>query len=77
MRWVVPLAIGVILLLVGIGWAAQGAGIAGSNTYMDNNRTFVNLGGVVAVLGVALIGVGIFMRMKTQTKTPSQEVTPS
>jgi hypothetical protein len=64
-RRAILLVVGIIVLLVGIVWAAQGSGIAGSNSYMDNNPTFINLGAVVAVIGVVVIAIGAFWRPKT------------
>jgi hypothetical protein len=58
MRRAVPIVIGVILLLLGTGWASQGAGIIGGSGLMDNNSTFIYLGGLVAALGVALVAYG-------------------
>ena len=47
-----------ILLLLGIGWASQGAGIIGGSSLMDNNLLFVYLGGFLAVIGIALVAFG-------------------
>ncbi|MDA4118758.1 MAG: hypothetical protein OK455_10500, partial [Thaumarchaeota archaeon] len=58
MRRAIPIVIGVILLLVGIGWASQGAGIMGGSSLMDNNPTFLYLGGFLAVVGIALVAYG-------------------
>jgi len=62
MRKAIPIAIGVILLLVGIGWASQGAGILGGSSLMDNNSTFLYLGGFLAVVGIALVAYGATMK---------------
>jgi hypothetical protein len=64
MRKAIPIIIGVILLLVGIGWASQGAGIMGGSGLMDNNPTFIFLGGLVAFIGVALVAFGAISRPK-------------
>lgn len=66
MRKAIPVVIGVILLLVGIGWASQGAGIMGGSSLMDNNSTFIYLGGFLAVVGVALVAYGAMMKSKAQ-----------
>jgi hypothetical protein len=66
MRRAIPIVIGVILLLVGIGWASQGAGIIGGSSLMDNNATFIFLGGFLAVLGIALVAFGAIS--KTQAR---------
>lgn len=66
MRKAVPIVIGVILLLVGIGWASQGAGVIGGSSLMDNNATFIYLGGFLAVVGVALVAFGALSKPKGQ-----------
>ena len=58
MRRAIPIVLGVVLLLVGIGWASQGAGIIGGSSLMDNNSTFIYLGGFLAVVGLALLTFG-------------------
>ncbi len=67
MRKAIPIVIGVILLLVGIGWASQGAGVMGGSSLMDNNSTFIYLGGLLAVVGVALVAYGAMSKTKAQT----------
>ncbi len=67
MRRAIPITIGAILLLLGVVWAAQGAGIAGGGSFMDNDPTFINLGALVAVAGIALMAFGTFWKAKTKT----------
>jgi hypothetical protein len=62
MRRAIPIVIGVILLLVGLGWASQGAGIIGGSSLMDNNQTFLYLGGFLAVVGIALVAYGAMIK---------------
>jgi hypothetical protein len=69
MRRAIPIVIGVILLLVGIGWASQGAGIMGGSSLMDHNSTFIYLGGLLAVVGIALAGYGAVSKRNVQTTT--------
>jgi xanthine/uracil permease len=71
MRKAIPIVIGVIILLVGIGWASQGAGIMGGSSLMDNNPTFLYLGGFLAVVGIALVAYGAMMKTKAQARTPA------
>jgi hypothetical protein len=66
LRRVIPIVVGAILLLVGIGWASQGAGVIGGSSLMDNNPTFLYLGGSLAVVGIALVAYGAVMRTKAQ-----------
>jgi hypothetical protein len=74
LRRAIPIVIGVILLLVGIGWASQGAGIIGGSSLMDNNSTFIYLGGVLALLGVALVAYGTLSKTRPSASMPSAQV---
>jgi xanthine/uracil permease len=69
MRRAIPIVIGAILLLLGLGWASQGAGMMGGSSLMDNNPTFIYLGGLLAVVGIALIVFGAIS--KTKARTPA------
>ncbi len=71
-RTAVPVIIGFILLLVGIGWASQGVGIIGGSSLMDNNPTFIYLGGIVAVIGIALIAFGVVPKKNTRATASMQ-----
>jgi hypothetical protein len=64
---VISIVVGVILLLLGIGFASQGAGMMGGSSLMDNNPTFIYVGGLVAVVGIALIAFGALSKPKTPT----------
>lgn len=64
MRRAIPIIIGVILFLVGTGWASQGAGIIGGSSLMDNNPTFIYLGGFVAAVGVVSVAFGALSKAK-------------
>ena len=70
MRRIIPKVIGVILAVIGIGWASQGAGILGGSSLMDNNSTFIYLGGFLAVVGVALVVFGSVSKSKADTSIP-------
>jgi xanthine/uracil permease len=65
MRKAIPIVVGVILLLIGIGWASQGAGMMGGSSLMDNNPTFIYLGGFLAVVGIALVAFGAVSKTMT------------
>jgi hypothetical protein len=67
MRRAIPIVVGAILLLVGVGWASQGAGIMGGSSLMDNNPTFIYLGGFLGVVGVALIAFGAVSKTNTRS----------
>jgi xanthine/uracil permease len=64
MRKAIPIVVGVILLLIGVGWASQGAGMMGGSGLMDNNPTFIYLGGFLAVVGIALVAFGAISKPK-------------
>ena len=67
MRKAIPIVIGIVILLIGIGWASQGAGIMGGSSLMDNNTTFIYLGGFLAIVGIALVAFGAVSKPKAQT----------
>jgi hypothetical protein len=60
----IPIVIGVILLILGVGQAGQGAGYIGGSSLMDNNTTFIYVGALFAVVGLALIAFGALSRQK-------------
>jgi hypothetical protein len=70
MRKAIPIIIGGILLLLGVGWASQGAGIMGGGSFMDNNPTFIYLGGFLAAVGIAIIAFGAISKTKAKTSSP-------
>jgi hypothetical protein len=72
MRRIIPIIIGAILLLVGIGWASQGAGLMSGISLMNNNPAFIYLGSFLAVVGIAVIAYGAISKKKVQT-TASME----
>jgi hypothetical protein len=70
LRRAVLITVGVIVLLIGVVWASQGAGVAGGSSFMDNNPTFIDLGGLVAVIGMMLFALGVLWRTKKKTSPP-------
>ena len=67
MRRAIPIIIGAILLLIGTGWASQGAGIMGGSGVMDHNPTFIYLGSFIAVIGIAMVAYGAAAKRNVQT----------
>lgn len=53
----VIVVLGVIILLAGIVWALQGAGFL-LGSFMSNDRTWLAIGSVTAVLGLAILALG-------------------
>jgi len=47
--------VGVILLLMGIVFALQGANVITGSSVMSGNSNYIYIGGVVAIIGVALL----------------------
>jgi len=47
--------VGVILLLMGTVFALQGANVITGSSVMSGNSDYIYIGGVVAVIGVALL----------------------
>ena len=69
MNKLVLIAVGVVLVLIGLVWASQGAGMIGGSSLMDHNVTFVYLGGMVVAVGLAMLALGAVS--KPTTKTPA------
>ena len=58
----VLILIGIVFVLLGTVFAFQGAGMLGSGSFMDNNSTYIYLGGAVAIVGVLLLAFGVIPR---------------
>jgi hypothetical protein len=58
--------VGILLILLGAVWASQGAGMLGTGSLMDNNSTYVYLGGALAIVGVLLLAFGVIPRQGSQ-----------
>ncbi len=54
-RKIVLLVIGVLLLLAGIVFSLQGANIITGSSLMSGNSTYIYVGAVVAIIGLALL----------------------
>lgn len=59
MRWG-WLILGVLAVLVGVVWTLQGLNILGGS-FMSGNPMWAVIGPIVAIVGLALLGVGVFM----------------
>jgi hypothetical protein len=68
---IVPIIVGVILILVGLTFASQGAGMMGGSSLMDNNVTFVYVGTAVLILGLILLVFGAVSRPKVRAAGPA------
>ena len=50
--------IGLLVLLMGIIFALQGANYIGGSSLMSGNPTYIYVGGVVAVIGLVILLLG-------------------
>jgi hypothetical protein len=55
------LIVGVIILLMGIVFALQGANVIGGSALMSGNSEYIYIGGVVAIIGLALLALSFRM----------------
>jgi hypothetical protein len=51
-------AVGLIVLLMGIVFALQGANVIGGSALMSGNSTYIYVGGVVAIAGLVILLLG-------------------
>jgi hypothetical protein len=63
MRWVWVI-VGVLALFTGAVWTLQGLGVI-KGSVMTGQMTFVIIGPIVALIGVALVAVGLRQRAPT------------
>ena len=66
--------IGVVVLLLGIVFALQGANVIGGSSVMSGDSTYIYVGGIVAVVGLIILVRG----MKSGgSSTPSTQAATS
>jgi cytochrome c biogenesis protein CcdA len=70
-RRIVLIILGILILLMGTVFTLQGEGMAGTGSIMDNNPTYIYVGGIVAVIGLLLIVAGVLSKPKSPTVSPS------
>ena len=58
---IVFVVLGVLILLAGAVWALQGAGLI-PGSFMSNDRTWLWIGAITAVLGLGVLTFGIWSR---------------
>ena len=66
--------LGVILLLAGVVFSLQGANIITGSSLMSGNSTYIYVGAVVAIVGLALL---VFSSRIGKNRTPSVAATPA
>ncbi len=47
--------VGIVVLLLGLVFALQGAGVIGGSALMSGNSTYIYVGGIVAVVGLLIV----------------------
>lgn len=57
--------LGLLLVVFGSVFALQGYGVLGGSSLMDNNPSWIYIGGFVALIGVALLALGARPEAKT------------
>ena len=62
--------VGILLVLAGLVFSLQGAGVIGGSALMSGNSTYIYVGAVVAIIGLILLGLGVMSKSKT-TSTPA------
>lgn len=60
-----PLALGMLAVVVGAVWTLQGLGYL-SGSVMTDDRTWAVVGPIVALVGLVLIAVGLRVRRRGQ-----------
>ena len=68
------LVVGVILLLMGIVFALQGANVITGSSVMSGNSTYIYVGAIVAIIGLVLLAWA--SRMGKSQGPTMQTVTP-
>lgn len=62
--------VGILLVLAGLVFALQGAGVIGGSALMSGNSTYIYVGVVVAIIGLILLALGVMSKSK-MTSTPA------
>jgi len=62
-KWII-LIVGVLLFLMGIIFALQGANILGGSALMSGNPKYIYVGTVIALVGVVFVFAGVWMKAR-------------
>jgi len=55
----IEIGMGVVLVILGTFFSAQGVGIIGGSSLMYGNPLYIYLGSLIAVVGLVLIAIGL------------------
>lgn len=55
---IIAVVFGVLITLAGIAWGLQGLGVI-PGSFMSNNPSWIWIGGATALVGVALVAIGL------------------
>ena len=55
---IIAVVFGVLITLAGLVWALQGLGVI-PGSFMSNNPPWIWIGGATALVGVALVAIGL------------------
>jgi divalent metal cation (Fe/Co/Zn/Cd) transporter len=75
-RRIVLLILGVVLLLAGIVFSLQGADIITGSSLMSGNPTYIYVGAVVAIIGLALLVLSSRVGKKPASPTAAGQKPP-
>ena len=62
--------VGVLLVLAGLVFSLQGAGVIMGSSLMSGNSTYIYVGAVVVIIGLILLALGVMSKSK-MASTPS------
>jgi Mg2+ and Co2+ transporter CorA len=69
--------LGVILLLMGVVFALQGADVITNSPLMSGNSTYIYVGAVVAIIGLALLAWSSRMGRAATPSAPAVQPQPT
>ncbi|HYA56185.1 MAG TPA: hypothetical protein VED22_05240 [Nitrososphaerales archaeon] len=63
--------LGVLVLLAGVVFSLQGANIITGSSLMSGNTTYIYVGAIVAIIGLALLALSSRVGNRSASPTPS------
>ena len=71
-RKLVLVVLGVLVLLAGIVFTLQGADVIAGSSLMSGNSTYIYVGAIVAIIGLALLALSSRAGKKPSSQTTAQ-----